>query len=370
MNGMIEEGENIFDIDEPILQTKLSNTDLLLGKPIEPINRLQVISDTDFEDLVREWSCGYLKDTYVKVKRCGGAGDMGRDVIAYVNNEKGKNLVWDNYQCKHYNSPLSPSAVWIELGKLCYYTFEKQYPVPRKYYFVTPKGISTKLSNLIDNPDKLKEGLIKEWVNKCQNNITSGKKIELIDDFLTYVENFDFSIINDIDPQELIEQHSKTKYYYYRFGGIHRTRPEAIEPPDKIFPDELLYVKKLLEAYSDHHKSVIQDISHLSAHSNYINHFNRQRKCFYSAESLMKFERDTLPPGVDAFEDLKQEVYDGIIDIVESDHSNGFVRVKEVCKSARNLNMPSYPLYTSIKGNDLNGLCHHLANEDKISWVD
>lgn len=172
---MIEE-ENTFDIDEPILKTKLSNTDLLLGKPIEPINRLQVISDTDFEDLVREWSCGYLKDTYVKVKRCGGSGDMGRDVIAYVNNEKGKNLVWDNYQCKHYNSPLSPSAIWIELGKLCYYTFEKQYPAPRKYYFVTPKGISTKLSNLIDNPGKLKEGLIKEWVNKCQNNITSGKR--------------------------------------------------------------------------------------------------------------------------------------------------------------------------------------------------
>lgn len=84
----------------------------------------------------------------------------------------------------------------------------------------------------------------------------------------------------------------------------------------------------------------------------------------------MKFERDTLPPGVNAFEDLKQEVHDGVIDIIESEHADGFERVKEVCKAARSLNMPSYPLYNSIKGNDLNGLCHHLANEDKISWVD
>ncbi|MBY0083915.1 hypothetical protein H7K37_01980 [Brevibacillus brevis] len=361
---------NIIEIDEPVVKVKLSNTDLLLGKPIEPIKRLQVISDTDFEDLVREWSCGYLKHKYVKVRRCGGAGDMGRDVIAYVSEDKGMDLIWDNYQCKHYNASLSPSTVWIELGKLCYYTFIKEYPVPRKYYFVTPKGISTKLSNFIDNPEKLKEGLIEEWNDKCRKQITSGKNIELVGEFLTYVENFDFSIFDDIDPQELIEQHSKTKYYYYRFGGIHKTRPEPVEPPDRISPNELLYVKKLLEAYSDNHKSSIDDISQLSVHFKYISHFNRQRKCFYSAESLMKFERDTLPPGVNAFEDLKQEVYDGIIDVIESQHPDGFERVKEACKVARNLNMPSYPLYTSIKGNDLNGLCHHLANEDKISWVD
>ncbi|MEH7131225.1 ABC-three component system protein, partial [Neobacillus drentensis] len=365
----MEHEKNIIDIVEPKIKIKLSNTDLLLGKAIEPIKRLQVISDKDFEDLVREWTCGYLKNKYVKVRRCGAAGDMGRDVIAFTHYEKRKNLVWDNYQCKHYNSPLSPSKIWIELGKLCYYTFKEEYSVPRKYYFVTPKGISTKLSNLIDTPHKLKQQLISEWNEKCRSKITAGKTIELVGDFLSYVESFDFSIIDDIDPQELIEQHSETKYFYYRFGGIHKTRPEPVNPPENITVSELPYVKKLLDAYSDNSKSVIKDIKELLAHSKYYGHFNRQRKCFYSAESLMKFERDTLPPGVNAFEDLKEEVYDGVIDIVESEHKDGFQRVKEVCKVARNLNMPSYPLYNSVKGNDLSGLCHHLANEDKISWV-
>ncbi|WP_310831346.1 ABC-three component system protein [Paenibacillus pedocola] len=368
---MIEIEKDTVDIAEPVVSVKLSNTDLLLGKVIEPIKRLQVISDKDFEDLVREWSCGYLKNKYVKVRRCGAAGDMGRDVIAYVSYDKKNDLIWDNYQCKHYNAPLAPSSIWIELGKLCYYSFIKEYSIPRKYYFVTPNGVSTKLSNLIDSPNKLKEGLIKEWNDKCQNHIITGKKIDLVGDFLSYVEGFDFSIFDDIDPQELIEQHSKTKYFFYRFGGIHKTRPEPVEPPEKVTTTELLYVKKLLEAYSDNHKSKINDILQLPNHSNYFNHFNRQRKCFYSAESLMLFERDTLPPGVNAYEDLKQEVYDGVIDIIESKHDDGFERVKAVCKAARSINVPSYPLYTSVKGNDLNGLCHHLANEDKIiSWVD
>lgn len=84
----------------------------------------------------------------------------------------------------------------------------------------------------------------------------------------------------------------------------------------------------------------------------------------------MRFERDTLPPGVDAFKELKEEVYDGIIDILESEHEDGFERVKKVCLAARNLNVPSYPLYNSLKGNDLAGICHHLANEDEIKkWV-
>lgn len=358
------------NIIEPEIKIKLSNTDLLLGKAIEPIKRLQVISAGDFEDLVREWICGYLKIKYPKVRRCGGAGDMGRDVISYVNYDDRENLVWDNFQCKYYSSTLSASKIWIELGKLCYYTFKKEYSVPRKYYFVTPKGISTSLINLIDYPHKLKEQLISEWDDKCRTKITSGKNIELVGDFLSYVERFDFSIIDDIDPQDLIDQHSETKYFYYRFGGIHKTRPEPINPPINIGATELKYVKKLLEAYSDNNKSIIKDTKELLVYSKYYKHFSRQRKCFYSAESLMKFERDTLPPGVDAFKDLKEEVYDGVVDTVESEHEDGFEKVKEVCKVARNLNMPSYPLYTSIKGNDLSGLCHHLANEDKISWVD
>jgi len=43
------------------------------------------------------WRSRWLREEYELVERCGGAGDMGRDVIAMV---KGGNGAWDNYQCK------------------------------------------------------------------------------------------------------------------------------------------------------------------------------------------------------------------------------------------------------------------------------
>jgi hypothetical protein len=301
---------NSVDIIEPLVTRKLTNMDLLIGKPIEPIKRLQVTSADDFEDMVREWATGYLSQKYSKIRRCGGAGDMGRDVIAFENYDNKEPLVWDNYQCKHYNHALSPGDIWLELGKLCYYTFSGEYSVPRAYYFVAPKGVSTSLGNLIDKPVKLKKELISKWSDQCQLKITKKKEIELIDKFAGYVNAFDFSIIKYIDPQELIEQHTKTKYFYYRFGGIHTTRPEPIKPPQTIAPEEISYISKLLEAYSDNYKLSSIDIIELPKHQNYLNHFERQRKSFYSAESLMRFERDTLPPGVDAFQELKDEVHD------------------------------------------------------------
>lgn len=361
--------DNSIEIDEPIVQMKLSNADLLLGKPLEPIKRLQVISPGDFEDLVREWASGYLKQNYIKVKRCGGAGDMGRDVIAYVENDNKQKIIWDNYQCKYYSVPLSPSQIWIELGKLCYYTFNKEFSIPRKYYFVTSKGVSTTLTNLIDKPDLLKKKLIEVWDSKCTNQITNTKKVKLEGKLLEFVNNFDFSIIDDVDPQELIEQHSQTKYFFYRFGGIHKTRSETIKPPTEINAGEVVYVQKLLEAYTDASKKSISNVTELTKYNEYTDHFFRQRKCFYSAESLMRFERDIMPPGTNAFEELKEEVYDGIIDIIDSKFEDGFKRVKEVTKVARTLQTPSYPLINSLKGNDLAGMCHHLVNEKKFNWV-
>ena len=65
--------EEELEIIIPVIQKKITHADLLLGKTIEPIKRLQVISEDDFEDLVCEWATGYLAQTYVKVRRCGGA---------------------------------------------------------------------------------------------------------------------------------------------------------------------------------------------------------------------------------------------------------------------------------------------------------
>ncbi|WP_035387838.1 ABC-three component system protein [Exiguobacterium sp. NG55] len=356
-------------INAPEVEKKLTNLDLLYGKAIEPIKRLEIISADDFEDLVREWATGFLKEKYEKVRKSSGAGDMGRDVIGYIKYSQDGNAEWDNYQCKHYDKPITPKIAILEIGKLLYYTFKGEFNVPKNYFFVSPKGAGPQLVKLIDSPEKFKEKLISEWDKTCRKEISAAEEILLEGAFKKYVERFDFTILKDLDPQELIEQHAKTKYHFYRFGGIIPSRPNSFDPPENIDFTEQIYIKRLFEAYSDYYKKAINKIDDLKGFKIEYEHFNRQRKCFYEAESLKLFERDILPEGVYAFEELVNEVYEGIIDEVDNNHNDGYEKVKEVSKIARNLPVRIYPLESKVKGNDLQGICHHLVNNNKFKWV-
>lgn len=363
--------ENVIsEIEAPVIE-QVTNQNLLLGKPIPAIDRLKLFSPDDYEVFVQEWLYGYLKNQYQRVRRSGGAGDKGRDVIAYIKySTNNADLIWDNYQCKHYDKPLMPSKIWVELGKLCFYTYRQDFTIPNKYLFVSPQGVGSSLGDLLQNPDQLKKDLIKNWDKYCKKEITRGQDIELNGSFEHYVRNFDFSIVGYMETLEIIEQHQQTRYHIPRFGGgLTKARPINIVPPTEINEKEMNYVNKLLDAYSDHAKELIDTLEKLKEHSKLFNHLHRQREHFYLAESLHKFERDTLPAGINAFNELKDEIFDGVIDIVESDFKDGFERVKKVTQEARKLEITSNLLVSVLQSADRSGICHHLANEDKIDWV-
>ncbi len=82
------------------------------GQLIPEIDRIKILSDLQWEEFVLEWADS-LREQYGRVDRCGGAGDMGRDIVAICKDGGG---TWDNYQCKHYKDPLTPTDIWIELG--------------------------------------------------------------------------------------------------------------------------------------------------------------------------------------------------------------------------------------------------------------
>src|SRR4051812_4892720 len=96
-----------------------TNHNVQWGVPVNPVQRLKIMSSDDWEDFTREYAES-LKSEYHDVQRCGGGGDQGRDIVAYVTAAPHP---WDNYQCKRYKEPLGPAQIWLELGKLCYYTF-------------------------------------------------------------------------------------------------------------------------------------------------------------------------------------------------------------------------------------------------------
>jgi hypothetical protein len=348
------------------IMTNLGILQAIAGKHIPAIQQIKLYSAEEWEKFVEEWLTT-KKDNYIEIENLGGAGDQGRDVVGFLSNPKAKNYRWDNYQCKHYDHALMPSDVWIEFGKLIYFTFKEEFPVPQRFYFVAPYGVGTSLSNLLRKPEKLRKNLIKNWVNHCQDKISKKVKVFLDGELLNYLNKFDFSIFEKITPLTLIQEHKTTEFYISRFGGGIPPRPKTVPAPSSIQSFELPYIKQLLKAYSSDCNKEMKKVDQLNSEKKYQNHFNRARENFHQAEQLKMFSRDKLPP--DTFNKLKDEIFSGIIDIIEDEFPNGFLRVKSAEQEARRLAITSNPLCLCCTLNDRSGVCHHLANEGKVFWT-
>ena len=335
-----------------------------LGLPVPPVDRVRLFSPDQWECFVQEW-VDSLRDEYELVERCGGAGDMGRDVIATV---KDGNGAWDNYQCKHYQKALAPSDVWVELGKLAYYTLKGEYSYPRSYFFVAPQGVGPKLSNLLKKPDELRDGLLANWDKECRAEITKTEVVDCDAAMKAHIASLDFSIFKTKPLLRIIEGHAKTCWYVARFGGGLPPRPEPTPPPGDPTDNEAVFVGELRRAYADHLKQDLKDLdAGLASREDLREHFHDARVEFYSAEGLRTFSRDTLPQG--EFEKLQDEVHSGVKDDVRGVHADGYQRVLAVVKTARAMQLTSNPLTTRIHTRDRGGICHQLANDGKARWV-
>lgn len=347
-------------------QSSLTNYDILHGTPIDPLQKLSIVSADEFEDIVLEWIHGYLTGHYVKIRRCGGAGDKGRDVIADVDPD---NSIWDNYQCKHYDDPLMPTQFYIELGKLCYYTFLSDFSVPRKYYIVAKLGVGTSLGDMINNPEELRAKLVANWDRYVKDKITKAASVPLSGDLERYVNEFDFSIVSAIEPIKFLEQFRQTQWYAYRFGGLQKQRPTFEIPKFSDGEMSLKYISQLLAVYSEEISSAINSIDELSQYGRYKVHFDIQRKSFYAVETLKQFERDNLPQGCNAFERLKENVLTVVYTKIFDTYRNSFEKMNKILESCSYIDTSSNPLNISIEVIDKQGICHHLVNEDKMGWI-
>lgn len=331
------------------------------GQPVPAITRLQIMSPTEWENFILEWAHS-LKDRYSLVERCAGAGDMGRDVVAYVSPER---LLWDNYQCKHYDHPLMPSDVWVELGKLCYYTYIGEYTVPRSYSFVAPRGAGNRLSKLLRQPEELQSGILLNWDSHCRSAITSTKEILLSEALRAYIEAFDFSIVSAPSPLTIIDEHRQTPWHVARFGGGLPARPPAPAPPATVALHEAAYVRALLDAYEERAGKTVSSIEDIDL-EDLKSHFLRSRREFYSAEALREFSRDNVPSGT--FDRLLDEMHDGVVDVIEASHRDAVERVLRTVQQAKVLQLTANALVSRITTTDRGGMCHQLANDLRVKW--
>lgn len=332
----------------------------LAGLPIAPLKRLEIMSEDEWEAFVLEWAQS-LKSTYVEVRKRGAGGDLGVDVQAFVVSGG----EWDAFQCKHYDEQLAPHHVYLELGKLCFYSHRGDYTVPRKYYFVAPRGIGNKLDRLLKRPEDLRAELIAHWDKDCAKKITSTGEVRLEGDLLAWVAAFDFTRVGSIQPLDLIEQHRTTPHYVARFGGGLPLRPPVPDPPDALSPNEAGYVRALLDAYEERLSVSIAEAGQIPD-AELAAHFVRSRREFYHAESLLAFSRENVSEGT--YDALLDDVHDGIVDVVEASHKDGVERVQKTVAHAKLLPLDSNVLKDRLRPSDKGGMCHQLANEKRVQW--
>ena len=348
------------------MQYHVTANQINFGNRIIPTKRVELFSFDEWEEFIEEW-LDLKRDEYFFIERFGGAGDKGRDVVAQID-LKTKNYAWDCYQCKHYDQPLMPTQVYVEFGKILYYTYINDYTIPRNYYFVSPKSCGTSLSSLLSSPSNLKDEVIKNWDKYCKDKITKTEEVKLSGSFLEYCQNFDFGIFKKILPKIVIEEHSKHPNHLIRFGGglPEREKLNKESIPQTPLGNENRYVKQLLLAYGSDSNTEYNSLIDISKDI-YKNHFKRSRLNFHYAEQLRNFSRDNLPVGT--FEDFQGEIYEGVIGTAEEEDLNGFKKIKEIEKIANNLSITSNPLKDVSVINDRSGVCHQLINDEKLTIV-
>ena len=343
------------------------------GIPIPAVRLLQVMSSDEWEEFTEEWlSFHKANGTYQSIERLSGPGDLGLDVVAFTTTE-GFAKPWDSYQCKHYNHALTLGDVYGEIGKIIYHSFLCTPPfnqscrVPQHHVFIAPFGVGIKFGRLLKDPGRLKEQVRAKWESHCAPAIGAGIKAPLKGNFLAYFDVFDFAIFESRTAVELVEEHAQTVFHAARFGGGLPPRGAPAAPPAEPREAESLYLRKLLDAYGDYLGQPVAACEELAPHSLLEGHYNRQRVLFYSAESLRNFARDRTPP--QTFDSLQEDVYNGVIDICEAAHSNALKRLRKAVSAAGQLDVSGNALVGVTKVADKQGICHHLANDDRLTWT-
>ncbi|WP_417490203.1 ABC-three component system protein [Maricaulis sp.] len=340
------------------------------GLPVEPLVRLAQFGATEFERFTLEWASGYLARKLPEVDQVqqrGGAGDKGRDIVVWLDPPSTKDRRWHLYQCKHYDVKLGAGVAATELGKVMYYSFIGDYILPDEYWFVTHKGVSTSLQDLIDQPDDLIKFLFENWSKYCSKKIIANTTIELTNDLKCHIESYNFSKIRAKQPLELIDEHAQTPYHLRVFGLPLIERPRAEKPPSEVTPIESIYVEQLYQVASERLGQPIVSSDQFS-HDQYLRElFERSRMTFYCAEGLKRLARDHMADS-EFFEHLLDEFSDGLYHHYSDEHGTGLSRLISTVKAAQCLELEASLLTQVVQANDREGMCHQLANEHRVQW--
>ncbi|MEW1912538.1 ABC-three component system protein [Kitasatospora sp. NPDC085895] len=320
-------------------------------------------SADDWEDFTVEWVRA-LGQPYVRVQRMGGAGDKGADIAACLT-LRGTKGEWHCYQCKHYLAPLVPSDAWPEIVKIFVAKVRGDYELPTRYVFVAPK-IGTTLKRLLLDPEEMQTEFFEAW-NKDKSTLGTNLEPAERSAVEALARSTHFSMFQPADMEWIVKVHSTTPHHVRRFPQQLPPRPAVELPPTEQGAQEAVFVRKLLDVYNEKHGLALQTLQEARDHQKTKEHLILQREAFYSAESLRVFARESVPPAT--YKAIENDLYHALYDVADGSYDNGYERLRHVLIAASGHQPnPANILAPVVTGLDKKGLCHHLANDDRLTW--
>jgi hypothetical protein len=168
--------------------------------------------------------------------------------------------------------------------------------------------------------------------------------------------------------KQMLEQHKTTAFWAKRFPPESRPRPAVMEPPEQPEPLEARYVQQLIQVYVERWRHDVDTVERAAQHPTAGPHLRHQREAFFSAESLRRFGEEAYPAG--HFEAIVKDIYDAVVHVAMDDHSTGWKRLLAVTSQAISAGLTPTVLAQHVRPLDRAGVCHHLANENRLTWCE
>jgi hypothetical protein len=330
----------------------------------EVLKQIRGYGADEWEIFTREWQQGLASlRGYHEVKRLGGAGDHGRDVIGLCGPD-GCEGVWDNYQCKNYEGMLQTPRACRDAGKIIFHAFRGVFTPPRRCIFIAPKGPSTELRDLLLKPSKFREEVIATWNTRVAGHVVEKQKHLLKGNLADYVAAYDFTSFGYDTLDEMLDAHRLTAYWAQRFGGL-LPPPKPGVTPDTVMEHETVYVGKLLDVYAEAADAEISCVDDLDAHADWKADLQRQRIRFFDAEYFMATYRGQTEPGTT--ESFAEEIFDAIEPSLA--HKGTGLHRLTTALTVAGQTAPASVLAPQAKVGVKQGVCHQLANDgDRVTW--
>ena len=150
-------------------------------------------------------------------------------------------------------------------------------------------------------------------------------------------------------------------------------RPTNVPVPKVATQDEQIYINELCLAYGDAEGMDSFSTDNLSSFPDYSDDLEDRRIDFYAAETIRRGVLELKGSSLTGqFDVLKDETYNGVKDTARRTHPNGYERMLAVMEQAVIAPVTNYILSASpywISGKIKKGVCHHLVNDGKLTWI-